>query len=235
MTSLAFIMLVVIGLFLYMGGLLYLYGQNYGASFSGKGFILDGQDIMGDKAFPQLAVHYMPPVIGVIFIIALISALFPSADGAMTALTSSFCIDIMGLNRRDDLNEKQKKQFRQRVHLTVAFLFLLLVLVFYWINDNSMIGLILKLAGYTYGPLLGLFAFGIFTKRRPWDKLVPIVCFAAPLISFFIDDGVNKHDWLGGYRIGLELIIINAALAFIGLLFISKTVAPEELEQGAAT
>lgn len=232
MTSLAFIMLIVIGLFLYMGGLLYLYGQSYGASFAGKEYLLDGQNIMGDKAFPQLAVHYMPPVIGVIFIIALISALFPSADGAMTALTSSFCIDIMGLNRREDLNEKEKKRFRQRVHLTVAFLFLILVLIFYWINDNSMIGLILKLAGYTYGPLLGLFAFGIFTRRRPVDRLVPFVCFAAPLLSFIIDEGVNKHDWLGGYKIGLELIIINAALAFIGLYFISKTVSREELEQG---
>ncbi len=214
MTSLAFIMLIVIGLFLYMGGLLYLYGQSYGASFAGKEYLLDGQNIMGDKAFPQLAVHYMPPVIGVIFIIALISALFPSADGAMTALTSSFCIDIMGLNRREDLNEKEKKRFRQRVHLTVAFLFLILVLIFYWINDNSMIGLIFS------------------TRRRRVDRLVPFVCFAAPLLSFIIDEGVNKHDWLGGYKIGLELIIINAALAFIGLYFISKTVSREELEQG---
>ena len=229
MTSLAFIMLVVIGLFLYMGGLLYLYGQTKGASFVENQFLLNGQNIIGDKAFPQLAVHYMPPVLSVIFIIALISALFPSADGAMTALTSSFCIDIMGLNRREDMDEREKKRFRQKVHLMVASLFLILVLVFYWINDNSMIGLILKLAGYTYGPLLGLFAFGIFTKRRPVDAFVPIVCFAAPIICFFIDK--YQPQLFGNYRIGLELIILNAALTFIGLLLISKKVESHELEQ----
>lgn len=240
MVSLAFIMLVVIGLFLYLGGLLYLYGQGQGGHFADvmvngatqKQFLLDGQNVLGDKIFPQLAVHHMPAYISIVFVIALISALFPSADGAMTALTSSFCIDIMGINRREDMNESEKKRFRQKVHITIALLFLLLVLVFYWIDNKSMIGLILKLAGYTYGPLLGLFAFGIFVKRRPVDKWVPIICFAAPIICFIIDEGVNKFDWLGGYKIGLELIILNALLTFIGLFLISKPVSGQELEQG---
>ncbi len=240
MVSLAFIMLVVIGMFLYMGGLLYLFGQAHGGQFAevmkngipAKEFLLDGKHIIGDKIFPELAVNYMPPALSVVFIIALISALFPSADGAMTALTSSFCIDIAGINRNAAMSEKQKKKFRQTVHITFAVLFLLLVLVFYWIGSRSIIDVILKLAGYTYGPLLGLFAFGIFTKRRPQDALVPIVCFAAPIISFVIHEGVNHHNWLNGYKIGLELIIINALLTFIGLWFISKTVSKEELEQG---
>lgn len=105
-----------------------------------------------------------------------------------------------------------------------------MVLLFYWINDNSMIGIILKLAGYTYGPLLGLFAFGIFTKRRPADGRVPYVCFIAPIICFFIDK--YQSAIFGDFKIGLELIIINAALTFIGLLAISKPVTDHsELEQ----
>lgn len=241
MVSLAFIMIVVIGMFLYMGGLLYLYGQSEGGQFAevvnesgnaAKGFMLDGQNVIGDKIFPQLAVHHMPPALSIIFIIALISALFPSADGALTALTSSFCIDIAGINRNAEMSEKQKKRFRQIVHLVFAGLFLLFVMIFYWKGSRSIIDVILKIATYTYGPLLGLFTFGIFVKRRPVDKLVPVICFAAPIICYFIDEGVNKHNWLGGYKIGLELIIINALLTYIGLYLISKPVNAEELEQG---
>ena len=177
----------------------------------------------------------MPAYISIIFIVALISALFPSADGAMTALTSSFCIDIAGLQRRADMTEPEKKKFRQKVHLLVALSFLILVMVFYWINDNSMIGIILKLAGYTYGPLLGLFAFGIFTKRRPDDRWVPVVCFIAPVMCFFIDYYTNEKGLFGNFKIGLELILINAALTFIGLLIISKPVTDiSQLEQGSA-
>ncbi len=238
MISLAFIMLVVIGLFLYMGGLLYLYGQGEGGQFTQvmkdgnpvKAFMLDGKNVLGDSIFPQLAVHHMPPALAIIFIIALISALFPSADGAMTALTSSFCIDIAGINRNISMSEKEKKRFRQKTHLTFALLFLLFVMIFYWIGSRSIIDVILKLAGYTYGPLLGLFAFGIFTKRRPKDSLVPIVCFTAPILCFIIDK--YQSVIFGDYKIGLELIILNAALTFAGLFFISKSVTHEELEQG---
>jgi Na+/proline symporter len=237
MTSLAFIMLVVISIFLYLGGLLYLYGDANGGTFTEiirngkpvKEYLLQQKMIIGDKIFPELAVHHMPSFISIIFIIALISALFPSADGAMTALTSSFCIDVMGLNRNHYKSEAEKKRFRQTVHITFACLFLLLVLIFHWINNSNMISLILKLAGYTYGPLLGLFAFGILTKRRPNDKLVPIVSFAAPIICFLID--ANQSNLFGDFQIGLELIMINALLTFMGLLLISKPVAANELEQ----
>lgn len=217
MVTLAFIMVVVIGLFLYLGGLLHLFAASENVTAA------------GDALFPNVAVHHMPAFISVIFIIALISALFPSADGALTALTSSFCIDIMGLQRRTDWDEAEKKKFRQRVHLIMAFIFLILVLIFHWINNNSMIGVILKLAGYTYGPLLGLFAFGIFTNRRPKDSLVPVVSFIAPVICFFIDK--YQSTLFGDFQIGLELIIINAVLTFIGLWLISKPVAKHELEQ----
>ena len=172
----------------------------------------------------------VPPIISVIFIIALISALFPSADGAITALTSSFCIDLLGLKRREDMNEAQKQKLRKTVHLVFALIFLLFVMIFKWVNSPSMIGVILKVAGYTYGPLLGLFAFGILTKRKVNDRLVPIIAIAAPLICYLID--VNQKTLLGGFEIGLELILINGLLVFLGLLIFSR---PQPLDPEVKT
>ena len=213
--TLSFILAAVLLLFLFLGGLLYLYAGQLGVT------------VTGDKLFPEIALHHMPPIISVIFIIALISALFPSADGAITALTSSFCIDILGMKRREDWTEAEKKKVRQRIHLTVAFIFLVFVMIFKWVNDPSMIGVILKVAAYTYGPLLGLFSFGILTKRKVTDNLVPFVCVLAPVICFFLDK--FQKDIFGNYQIGLELLIINGLLTFIGLFLISKPagVSPE--------
>jgi SSS family transporter len=208
MITLSVILLVVILLFLFLGGLLYLFAaQNNVAA-------------IGDKIFPVVALQHMPPFISIIFIIALISALFPSADGAITALTSSFCIDIIGLQRRIDLTDIKKKKLRQRVHLVFAGIFLLFVMLYKWINEPSMIGVILKVAAYTYGPLLGLFTFGILLKRNVQDKFVPVVCIAAPLVCFFIDK--YQQSLFGNYQIGLELLVINGLLTFMGLLIISK-------------
>ncbi len=217
---LAFIMLVVILLFLFLGGIMHLFAFDHGATWIDGKLMLDGNNITNDKLFPTLALHYMPHAFSIIFIIALISALFPSADGAITALTSSFCIDIIGLKRRKDLNEAAQKKLRQRVHLTFAFIFLLFVMLFKWINNPSMIGVILKVAGYTYGPLLGLFTFGIITSRQVKDKLVPFVCVAAPIICFFIDK--FQGVLFGGFEIGLELLVINGLLTFTGLWLVSQ-------------
>ena len=206
--TLSVTMVFVILLFLFLGGLLHLYGVQQGIT------------VTGDKLFPEIALKHMPPVVSVIFIIALISALFPSADGAITALTSSICIDIIGIQRREDIDEAQKKKLRQRIHLAVAFIFLLFVLLFYQINNPSMIGVILKVAAYTYGPLLGLFTFGIITKRNVHDKLVPVVCIAAPIICFFIDK--FQKELFGNFQIGSELLILNGLITFTGLLMISK-------------
>ncbi|HVK47420.1 MAG TPA: sodium:solute symporter [Pseudobacter sp.] len=206
--TLSLIMFVVIGLFLVLGGLLHLYASQEGITAT------------GDKLFPAVALNHMTPLISVVFIIALISALFPSADGAITALTSSFCIDILGMQRRGDWTEAEKKKIRQRTHLTFAVIFLLFVMVFNWINNNSMIGVILKIAAYTYGPLLGLFSFGILTKRSVKDELAPIVCILAPLLCLVLD--IFQKSIFGDFEIGLELLIINGGLTFIGLLLISK-------------
>ncbi|HLP33084.1 MAG TPA: sodium:solute symporter [Bacteroidia bacterium] len=208
MLTLSVIMLVVIALFLYLGGLLHLYAAQSGVA------------VTGDKLFPEVALHHMPPLVSVIFIIALISALFPSADGAITALTSSFCLDIVGIQRNEKLTDKQKQKIRQRVHLSFAVVFLLFVLLFKWINSDSMIGVILKVAAYTYGPLLGLFTFGLITQRSLNDKWVPFICLGSPVICYFID--TYQKMFTGSFEIGLELLLINGALTFAGLFLVSK-------------
>ncbi|HEX6426050.1 MAG TPA: sodium:solute symporter [Niastella sp.] len=216
-------------LFLLLGGLLYLYALNHGAEYAQVAangstkmqFLADNKNIMGDALFPTMALQYMPQAISIIFIIALISALFPSADGALTALTSSFCIDMLGLKRRDDLTERQQKKIRLTVHLSFSVIFLICIMIFYQIADRSIIDKILTLAGYTYGPLLGLFAFGILSKRTlPQTYLITIICLASPFICYFMSQYSVKL--FNGYQIGIELLIINGLLTYLGLLSISK-------------
>jgi Na+/proline symporter len=205
---LSIIMLGVVLLFLFLGGLLYLYAPAAGVAAS------------GDKIFPAMVLGHLPAFVQVIVLIALISALFPSADGAITALTSSFCIDILGLRRREDVDEARKMALRHQVHLCFAALFLLLIMVFKWADNPSMIGLILKLASYTYGPLLGLFAFGILTRRPVNDSLVPLIALAAPFLCVGLDTW--QAALFNDYQVGLELLIINGAVTFAGLWLISS-------------
>ncbi len=219
-------------LFLLLGGLLYIYAFNNGATFTTN--IVDGKEVFGlfhnnlnitgDNLFPSIAlglVQQVPVIISVIFIIALISALFPSADGALTALTSSFCIDILGLKERTDMTEKQKRNTRLTVHFTMTLIFFLCILIFREINSRSIIDKILDLAGYTYGPLLGLFAFGILTKRSlPNSFVIALIALISPVICYFLQ--TNAPKLLGGYNIGIEILLINGTLTFLGLLMISK-------------
>jgi Na+/proline symporter len=206
--TLTAILVGVLSLFLFLGGLLSLYAPVAGVAAT------------GDQLFPAVVMGHLPAAVQIIFLIALISALFPSADGAITALTSTFCIDLLGLKRRDDLSEADKMRWRHRVHLSFAFLFLLLVMLFKLADNPSMISVILKLVGYTYGPLLGLFAFGILTTRTPADKWVPLVTLAGPVLCALLE--ANQQILLGTYRLGLELLIINGILVFAGLLAISR-------------
>jgi Na+/proline symporter len=206
--TLAIIMVCVVLLFLFLGGLLYLYAPVVGVTAT------------GDKIFPAIALGHLPAMLQIIFVIALISALFPSADGAITALTSSFCIDILSMQKRSNWSEADRKRIRHRVHLGFAGIFLTLVMVFKWADNPSMIGLILKLAAFTYGPLLGLFAFGILSKRQVHDSLVPWIALAAPIICYVFD--AYQSVLFGSYRIGLELLIVNGALTYFGLWVTSK-------------
>ena len=206
--SLAFIMLGVVLLFLYLGGLLYLYAP------------VAGVDASGDRILPAIVFGHLPAAVQMVFLIALISALFPSADGAITALTSSFCIDILGMKRRPEMGEAARTRVRHRVHLAFAAVFLFLLLVFKRAASPSMIGVILTLASYTYGPLLGLFAFGILTRRAVRDAWVPAVALAAPLACLWIDR--NQQTLFGSYRMGLEILLVNGILTFAGLWSISR-------------
>ena len=208
--TLTAVLVVVLLSFLFLGGLLYLYAPSVGVTAS------------GDKMFPAVVMGHMPAALQIVFLIALISALFPSADGAITALTSSFCIDILGIKRRPELTPQAAEGLRRRVHLGFAFLFLLLVMGFKAADNPSMIGVILKLAAYTYGPLLGLYAFGMLTRRLPTDRLVPFVTIGAPLLCAILE--YNQSYLLGTYRLGLELLMVNGLLVFLGLLAISRRI-----------
>lgn len=218
--SLTVILFVVLSLFMFLGGLLHLYAPIAGVGAS------------GDKLFPAVVMGHLPVALQIVFLIALISALFPSADGAITALTSTVCIDLLGLKRRQDLSERDKVRWRQRVHLGFAALFLLLVMAFKWIDSASMIGVILKVASYTYGPLLGLFAFGMLTKRRLRDRWVPLVAAGGPLICAILE--YNQTLLLGSYRLGLELLMINGIVVFGGLWAISRPPPSRISERDAA-
>jgi Na+/proline symporter len=209
--SFSFVLLLVNALFLFLGGLLYLYAQQNGWEFA------------PDDMFPSIVRDHLPKGIFLIFIIGLISALFPSVDGAITALTSSFCIDILGFQRRTDLNEKQKVRLRKQIHIGFAVLFTLLVFFFKWKDDKSIIDLIFVIAGYTYGPLLGLFSFGILTKRSISSAkipIVPIVCILAPLMCYGLD--FYSKQLFGDYKFGNEMLIINGTLTFVMLFLFSK-------------
>jgi Na+/proline symporter len=223
MVVFTFVFAVVSFLFLLLGGLLYLFAINQGGvAGAGHQLILGGKNVVGDGLFPTLALHYLPKAVSIIFIIALISALFPSADGALTALTSSFCIDLLDLRNREGWSEERKRRVRMAVHVSFAVIFLLCILIFKQVNNASTIGVILDLAGYTYGPLLGLFAFGIFTRRTLPDKwTVTALCLLTPVVCWVVSQ--HSAAWLGGYQIGIELLLLNGLLTFGGLAVLSRT------------
>ena len=226
MLSFASVLILVNFLFLFLGGVLFLYANSKGIT------------VAPDDLFPTIALsNTFGTSIAIIFIIALISALFPSVDGAITSLTSSYCIDILGMGK-NKANEADKKKKRLKVHLSFAFIFFLMVLVFKAINDKLIIDFILKFASITYGPLLALFSFGMLTKRSINPKFIWAVCIIAPLISLGIDV-LSSPEWyekklhislsltslsskiFNGYKIGNELIIINGGITFFSLWLIS--------------
>lgn len=231
--------------FLFLGGLLYLFAMENGAVYQQITQVIEGKEslvnvfgfpdasgsitnIMGDDLFPALSLNgYFPLVISVVFIIGLVSALFPSADGALTAVTSSYCVDLLRLNENDAMSEKQKKNLRIRIHLVFTVVFFLLIMGFKAINDKSIVYLIMEVAGYTYGPLLGLFAFGIFTKLSINKKgRILVVTLIAPILTYAINYLVTH---LSSYQIGVELIVINGLLTFIGLWLCSDKSRPAML------
>lgn len=196
----------VIFLFLCLGVLLYIFAGQKGISE------------VGDTLFPAVATGgYLPAIVGVLFVIGLVSCAFAAGGSALTALTTSFTVDIIGTKGK---SEEQVTTIRKKVHLLMAFLMGVVIFVFYLLNTKSAIDAVYKLASYTYGPILGMFAFGIFSKRKVNDKWVPLVAVIAPVLCFILQS--NSERWFGGYKFSYELLLFNALFTFLGLLIISR-------------
>jgi len=221
MITFSLVLVVVNLMFLALGALLYTFIQQKGIAFHGR---------TTDDLFPTVALNYLGIFSAVFFSIGLISAAYPSADGALTALTSSFCIDFLGL-KKQNWSEERKKNVRYTVHISFAALLLMVIVVFRIINDEAVISKLFTVASYTYGPLLGLYAFGLINSRKVNDQLVPVVCILAPVLCYFLNQ--QSVQWFDGYKFGFELLIVNGLFTYIGLLLTSKKAAPDMVGDGS--
>ena len=201
------IIVVVNFFFVLMGALLCVYAQSLG------GF--EALDITKtDELFPTIASQYFGVGVGILFLIGLISASYPSAGAAMTSLTTSFCVDYLRFNERKDLTDNRKESIRKKVHAGVALLFLIIIVVLFIVSSDAVVNLVYKLAYYTYGPLLGMFFFGILTKYKVRDGATPWVAVAAPVLCLVFN--LLSKRYLG-FDLGFTLLIVNGLLTFIGL------------------
>ncbi|HEX2394727.1 MAG TPA: sodium:solute symporter [Bacteroidales bacterium] len=230
MYLMSLLMIMVNVLFLSLGALLYIFANSRGLIVENFGNpevagscaislqypgAADMQCAGTDELFPFLIFNYLPSTVGFVFILGLLAAAYASADSALTALTTSFCIDFLGFKE-----DNQRMQTRNMVHVGFAVIFVLAILLFKVLNDESVINALYKIAGYTYGPLLGMFAFGILTKYKTNDRAVPFISVAAPLFCYFLDK--YSQQLLGGYSFGFELLIINGLIVFLGLYLVRK-------------
>ena len=204
----ALMQIVVIGLFLFLGYLLYTYAAQTS--------VAEVANLKGDEVFPFLATgNYFPVIVGVLFIVGFIAAAYSAAGGALTALTTSFTVDILNKEKADNLTK-----VRTIVHIGMAILMAACIYVIHLLNDDSVIQTVYKVASYTYGPLLGMFCFGIFTKKQVRDCWIPLVVILAPVITWIFD--VNSVAWFNGYVFSHERLILNALLTFIGMVCLVK-------------
>ncbi len=201
--------LVVVFMFLVLGAFLVFYATAQNVTVA-----------MTDDLFPTIAFRYLGPAAGVVFLIGLISAAFPSADGALTSLTTSFSIDFLGLEKNKEMNDGKKTRIRYSVHFSFALIFFICILVFRQMNDRAIIDKLFTIAGYTYGPLLGLYTFGLFTKRSVNDRYTPWIAIASPVLCYFLSH--YSEELFNGYRFGFEMLLVNGFLTFMGLLLFSR-------------
>jgi len=173
-----------------------------------------------DEIFPTIALRYLGPVAGLVFLIGLISAAFPSADGALTSLTTCVSIDFLGLDKKPEMSEQTKTRIRYIVHISIALVFFISILIFSTFKGRAVIDKLFTIAGYTYGPLLGLYSFGLFTKRSVNDRVTPFIAILSPIICFFISN--YSVQLFNGYKFGFELLLVNGLLTFLGLLAFSR-------------
>jgi hypothetical protein len=206
MVVFSFTLLLVNALFLLLGSVLVLFAQK------------NGLQIAPDDLFPHIVQNYLPFGVFIIFIIGLISALFPSVDGAITALTASFCIDIIGFERKG-FDEVKRQKLKRWVHLSFAALFTILVFIFKAVDDKNIVNLIFLIAGYTYGPLLGFFSFGILTKLKVHTNSIPFIVLGAPILCYLLSQ--NAAIFGEKFQFGKEMLLINGALTFLLLVLSS--------------
>ena len=204
--------------FLSVGALLYIYAAKNGIEVPTD--LVTGKP-RTDLLFPEIAFHHLSLVPAIIFLLGLTAATFATTDSALTALTTSFCVDFLNMDKTENLNKPNVVRTRHFVHLSFSFLMFLVIILFNAVNDSSVVGMIFRVASYTYGPLLGLYCFGLFMKSKTVsDKLVPFICILAPALTFLITE--NSKTLFFGYVFDNELIIVNGLITFIGLLLISK-------------
>lgn len=212
---------VIINLFfLGVGALLYIYAENNGIAIP-----LKNGNPSTDLLFPEIAFNHLALVPSVIFLLGLTAATFATTDSALTALTTSFCVDFLGMDKEENLKKTNNVRTRHWVHISFSALMFLVIIVFNVLNDDSVVSMIFRIASYTYGPLLGLYSFGLFMKNLAVrDKWVPLVCIASPLITLFLS--LNSASIFGDYVFDVELIIVNGLITFLLLLAISKKPEP---------
>jgi len=201
-------------LFLVLGFLLYMYANQKGIEIP----------VRSDDLFPILALKHFAPFVGIVFLLGITAAAFSSADSALTALTTAFCVDFLKL---DNKSEKRQKHSRLIVHFGFSVVLLLIIIVFRIINNDSVITAVFMVAGYTYGPLLGLYSFGLFTKIQVKDKWIPVVAILSPVISHIIK--IYSSQIIPGYHMGFEFLILNGMVTFFGLLLLRKRNPGQEL------
>jgi Na+/proline symporter len=201
------VVLVVVNLlFLSLGALLYVYA-------SAKGIALPERT---DDFYPMLALNNLGLVVGITFLLGITAATYASSDSALTALTTAFCVDFMNVEKKP---EAVRSRIKFWVHIGFSVMFYVVILIFNQLNSKEVITAVFDLAGYTYGPLLGLFTFGLFLKRSLRDWLVPYVCVASPILTYIINQ--NSEEWFDGYRMGFERLILNGLITFVGLWILS--------------
>ncbi len=212
-------------LFLSLGILLFIYAAQNHISIPEKTIEVLKNGVLTktvipdtDLLFPTIALHYSTPLVGILFILGIIASSYASADSALTALTTAFCIDFLGFEKKN-VNDDANGRTRQWVHIGFSALFFVLIMVFYVANSSAVIQLVYDSASITYGPLLGLFAFGLYTRFNIRDRWAPYVCLLAPVVSYIVRQ--NSQAWFG-YKFSFELLILNGALAFFGLWLIRK-------------
>jgi Na+/proline symporter len=204
--TLAVILIFINALFLFLGGALHLFSI-------AENIPLPQQT---DNLYPVLAVNYLGKAAGTFFLVGIAAAAYSSADSSLTGLTTSFCVDILKFDEKDE----NRKKLRQMIHFGFTILIFILIMVFTWINNESVLYAFIRTSGFIYGPLVGLFGFGIYSKRTVSDRWIPLVCILSPAMAVMLD--LNSEKWFNGFNFGYDILLVNSLIALLGLFLLSQ-------------